>query len=85
AMRRVHHLLRSLSNQKTTDEVSRLTATISTHKREIRFVKKELLQLGCSLDSEDPSTFRIPGRDGRLEGGFEWHVGDSRVHTHADN
>jgi Uncharacterized conserved protein (DUF2203) len=56
-----------------------LRADIASHKREIRFAKKELARLGCSLDQDNPFRVLIPGTDGEIENGYAWRVGDQRV------
>lgn len=87
SLRRVRQLRRTSSRDKSREqslEEASLQAEIATHKREIRFTKKELTRLGCIVDAEDPSTVLIPGKDGNLEGGFAWRSGDSRVHAHVE-
>jgi len=57
-----------------------LLAEISTHKRELRQVNRELTRLGCLVDESDPSTVHIPGEDGGHEQGFVWRSGEAEIH-----
>lgn len=57
-----------------------LHAEVSNHKREMRLINKELSKLGCLVDELDPTTVHIPGRDGALDNGYIWRVGEAQVH-----
>jgi hypothetical protein len=87
ATHRVHRLRRSndLTSTERRNKIALLEAEISNHKREIRYTKKELEELGCIVDTENPSTVLIPGRDGSLAAGYEWRLGDTRVHPPVGN
>ena len=53
-----------------------LKATLSSHRRELRYAQKELERLGCSLDQNHPLRILIPGADGQVEHGFAWEAND---------
>ena len=76
-VRRLENRLRLLPEEER--KTSPVNATLSTHRREIREAKRDLLRLGCELDELGPFQVRIPGEDGRLEHGFAWAPGDPTV------
>ncbi|MCZ6597800.1 MAG: DUF2203 family protein [Planctomycetota bacterium] len=53
-----------------------LVADAALHRRELRYAKKELDRLGCSIVGTEPLTIRIPGRQGASRRSFVWRSGD---------
>ncbi|MCC7011294.1 MAG: DUF2203 family protein [Planctomycetes bacterium] len=43
-------------------EIMRLESVLSTQRRELRRVERELAELGCNLDADHPLRILIPGR-----------------------
>jgi hypothetical protein len=58
------------------EELSNLHATLSTHRREVRMMAKELERLGCTLDDSCPGRILIPGADGDVAHGYALDVSD---------
>ena len=61
------------------EEIARLQARLSTHRRELRLARREFERLGCVVDENDPNRVIIPGSNGALERGFHWAAGESDV------
>jgi hypothetical protein len=57
-------------------DAGELQAQLAVHRRELRFAKKELDRLGCSIDESAPFRILIPGQDGELSHGYAWQPGD---------
>jgi hypothetical protein len=60
-------------------EARELQAELALNRRELRHAREELSDLGCVQDEADPLQVRIPGRDGDLDHGFCWLVGETGV------
>ena len=60
-------------------EVLGLQAELAGHKRELRHAEEELDRLGCALNDSPTRTVLIPGRNGALEDGYRWRLGESLV------
>jgi DNA-binding transcriptional regulator/RsmH inhibitor MraZ len=47
-------------------EVAQTEAQLSTHRRELRRCEREIHELGCNVDADDPLRILIPSTDGAL-------------------
>ena len=45
------------------DEITLLESELSTHRRELRGIEKEMSRLGCSYDMDDPHKLVVPGTE----------------------
>ncbi|MDP6761302.1 MAG: DUF2203 family protein [Planctomycetota bacterium] len=80
AVRILENRLRAFSlDQADSSAFLAVRAELSNHRREIRLSKKELERIGCALDAGQPNRVLIPGRNGELDAGFSWALGDTRV------
>jgi len=60
-------------------------ARLATQRREVRLSKKEIEQLGCVVDQDQPNRVFIPGHDGNIDHGFRWDSGDPTIHRTASD
>jgi hypothetical protein len=42
-------------------EIAQLESELSTHRRELRGIEREMERLGCSFDQDDPNRIVVPG------------------------
>jgi hypothetical protein len=61
-------------------EVRALQAEVMTHRRELRHLRTELEQLGCSVVGTTPLTIRIPTRVGGASRSLVWQAGHKARH-----
>jgi chromosome segregation ATPase len=78
---RLEERIRDLSQDRTThrDEIKTLAREVQNQIQNLRRVVHELEELNCTIEPEEPLTFRIQGTTDRPHHAYRWRAGSYHV------
>ena len=83
AIARLRHEARQAKRSAREDEHARCEAELSTHRRELRQVEKELTRLGLEIDAENELRILIPSTDGAFA--YEGLLDDTQFYRRLED